>query len=360
MLARLQSDLTAAADQLASAAQLAERAGAARTRAEALTELGLTSMSIGELDAAEAHLGEAWTLWTREQDTWGKLLALHARARLALLRSDPKRARALRAEAVELAVIAGDPEWEARARVGLGDVMRQQRDFQGAREHFERALSLYRSLENAVHLALGLRKFAHALMHLGDFAAARAALAESLALFSRVEQRGGMAACAVGFACMLSAERQDVAAVRLLAASGLLTGDDTGVLQPADVRDRDDAIERSRSRLGAEAFESAIAQGRVTPLEELLAAAAASSRDPSTPRSPPAAGLHASLTARELDVLRLLPHGLSYAEIGNTLRISARTVDAHLRAIYAKLNVRSRHEAAGYALRHGIARLGDP
>jgi NarL family two-component system response regulator LiaR len=56
-----------------------------------------------------------------------------------------------------------------------------------------------------------------------------------------------------------------------------------------------------------------------------------------------------------MDVLRLLPQGLSYAEMGRKLFISPRTVDAHLRAIYAKLSVRSRHEAALYAQRHDLA-----
>jgi DNA-binding CsgD family transcriptional regulator len=64
--------------------------------------------------------------------------------------------------------------------------------------------------------------------------------------------------------------------------------------------------------------------------------------------------LHAALTPREIDVLRVLTAGLSYAEIGERLSISPRTVDAHLRAIYAKLDVRSRHEATGYARRHGL------
>ena len=68
---------------------------------------------------------------------------------------------------------------------------------------------------------------------------------------------------------------------------------------------------------------------------------------------------HASLTARELDVLHLLAQGLSYADTGRKLFISPRTVDAHLRAIYSKLNVRSRHEAALYAQKHALARRRD-
>jgi DNA-binding NarL/FixJ family response regulator len=62
------------------------------------------------------------------------------------------------------------------------------------------------------------------------------------------------------------------------------------------------------------------------------------------------------LTTREADVLRLLVQGLTYVQIAEQLVISPRTVDAHLRAIYGKLGVRSRHEAARLAVeRHLVA-----
>jgi non-specific serine/threonine protein kinase len=345
-LARLQSDLPAAAVALREASRLA---AARNIRVEALCELGLTLVALGDLDGAHAVLADAWELTESGIDDWERLLALHARGRLAVARGDLKLARRLRSDAVELAVASGAAEWEARARVGLGDVARLQRDYIGAREQFERALSRYREIENPVHLALGLRKLAHVALHLGDVGAARAALMEALAIFRRVEQPGGRSACAVGLACLLSARGDAVGATRLFGASGMAFEDTTGVLQPADLRDRDEAVSRCRTRLGDAAFEEALDQGRVTPLEELLETVA-------TPGATPAADapLHASLTPRELDVLRFLPQGLTYAEIGDALFISARTVDAHLRAIYSKLNVRSRHEAAGYALQHGL------
>jgi LuxR family maltose regulon positive regulatory protein len=52
-----------------------------------------------------------------------------------------------------------------------------------------------------------------------------------------------------------------------------------------------------------------------------------------------------ALTPRELDVLRLLPSGLNAGEIANELVISVNTVRSHLKNIYAKLEVHSRHEA---------------
>jgi DNA-binding NarL/FixJ family response regulator len=52
------------------------------------------------------------------------------------------------------------------------------------------------------------------------------------------------------------------------------------------------------------------------------------------------------LTARELDVLRLLAEGLSNAQIAGRLAISPRTVDNHLVSLYSKLHVSSRTAAA--------------
>lgn len=59
------------------------------------------------------------------------------------------------------------------------------------------------------------------------------------------------------------------------------------------------------------------------------------------------------LTDREVDVLRLLAQGLTNKDIAQTLILSVRTIDAHLRSIYGKLNVRSRTEAALWAARNG-------
>ncbi len=58
-------------------------------------------------------------------------------------------------------------------------------------------------------------------------------------------------------------------------------------------------------------------------------------------------------TDRELDVLRLLGQGLTNKDIAQTLILSVRTVDAHLRNIFAKLDMHSRTEAALWMVKHG-------
>jgi len=63
----------------------------------------------------------------------------------------------------------------------------------------------------------------------------------------------------------------------------------------------------------------------------------------------------AALTARELEVLRLVGAGRSNKEIGAELFISTKTASVHVSNILAKLGVSGRGEAAALAHRHGVA-----
>jgi DNA-binding NarL/FixJ family response regulator len=62
-----------------------------------------------------------------------------------------------------------------------------------------------------------------------------------------------------------------------------------------------------------------------------------------------------SLTAREREVLLLLAAGLSNREIARRLLISERTARTHVSSILDKLGLRSRTQAALYAIQQGLA-----
>ena len=57
-----------------------------------------------------------------------------------------------------------------------------------------------------------------------------------------------------------------------------------------------------------------------------------------------------ALSQREGEVLALLAHGLTNREIGERLFISPKTVERHITQILGKLGLRSRAEAAAYAV----------
>ncbi len=63
----------------------------------------------------------------------------------------------------------------------------------------------------------------------------------------------------------------------------------------------------------------------------------------------PTQDLPEPLSPREMQVLRLLPTGLIAEELADELIISVNTLRSHLKNIYAKLGVHSRHEAIGRA-----------
>jgi DNA-binding NarL/FixJ family response regulator len=64
----------------------------------------------------------------------------------------------------------------------------------------------------------------------------------------------------------------------------------------------------------------------------------------------------AGLTEREVEILRMLAHGMSRRQIADELVISQHTVRHHLEHIYAKVGVGTRVAAALFAAEHDLIR----
>jgi DNA-binding CsgD family transcriptional regulator len=62
----------------------------------------------------------------------------------------------------------------------------------------------------------------------------------------------------------------------------------------------------------------------------------------------------AGLTAREIDVLRLVSRGLSSKEVASSLVISPKTARNHIEHIYTKIGVSNRAGASLFAVQHGL------
>ncbi|TAJ99684.1 MAG: response regulator [Chloroflexota bacterium] len=92
---------------------------------------------------------------------------------------------------------------------------------------------------------------------------------------------------------------------------------------------------------------------KTAPLPELLAAIERAAAGGMAFSVRPRAGTSAHLTARELEVVRLVIDGRSNDEIGASLQIGAKTVETHLRRLFERFDVASRTELAARALREG-------
>ncbi len=74
----------------------------------------------------------------------------------------------------------------------------------------------------------------------------------------------------------------------------------------------------------------------------------------SAPPTPKASTYPKGLTAREVEMLRLVAQGLTDAQVAKQLVISRRTVNWYLTVIYSKIGVSSRSAATRYAIEHHL------
>jgi DNA-binding NarL/FixJ family response regulator len=122
----------------------------------------------------------------------------------------------------------------------------------------------------------------------------------------------------------------------------------------AERADYEQAVAAARAQLGEKAFAARWSEGRTMTAEQALAAqgretvpspATAVTASPTYP---------ARLTAREVEVLRLVVKGLTNTQIAQELVLSEKTVATHLTHIFNKTNSENRAAAVAFAMRHGL------
>ncbi len=104
---------------------------------------------------------------------------------------------------------------------------------------------------------------------------------------------------------------------------------------------REEVIKAIRGTVGGHSFVDPAVAGKL--LEQVAGR-----------QTQPATLITDKLTGREVDVLRLLARGLTNADIAARLHLSEGTVRNHVSAIFAKLDVSDRTQAAVLAIQHGL------
>lgn len=103
----------------------------------------------------------------------------------------------------------------------------------------------------------------------------------------------------------------------------------------------------------------AVYSGEPTMHPTILKKLIARFKTPPTPAGPVLTESPQPLSEREMEVLKVAANGMSNKDIANTLFISERTVQAHMRSIFNKLGVGGRSEAIIYSLKRGWFTIED-
>jgi ATP/maltotriose-dependent transcriptional regulator MalT len=185
---------------------------------------------------------------------------------------------------------------------------------------------------------------------LGEIASARTAAERLTAVAERAKQppihaRAMLAAARVAVASASGAEALFEQACQLFEASRMpFESAVTRLEWAAALASTNRAIAGEDARLALSRFEQLDARPYADRAAALLRTLGAGSRPGSRTAGP--------LTTRERQVLNLVSHGLSNADIGERLFISPKTVEHHVGRILSKLGLRSRTEAVAWVLRH--------
>jgi non-specific serine/threonine protein kinase len=218
---------------------------------------------------------------------------------------------------------------------------------------FDEALSLQHRAGSAWGKVWPLKNLARIALADGQLPQAAALYAESLALCVAHADRTGSLGCLRGLADVALAAERYATAARWLGLTHAL-GEAVGSLPTGAAQQRfERVIAHARAHLSAPEFDAAWSAGRMSPITHTVAEAEQLAADLVVPA--PADHTRVELlSAREVDVLRLVAQGLSTAEIAAQLYLSPRTITTHLASIYNKLGFNSRSAATRFAIEHGL------
>jgi predicted ATPase/DNA-binding CsgD family transcriptional regulator len=392
-LARLQDDYTDAESRGKAGCSLARESGDEAAIALALIPLGWAEYTRNDFAAARGRFEESLQLF-RELANPGYIAGvLHDLAYLSLVQGEYDRALTCYQEELALSRASAHPQGVFWALHGMGCIAQYQGDLHSASSFFKECLQLARELRHVDGIALVLNSLGSVAHHRGKYARAIAYYRESEQMWRRLGRKAVIASVLreqgfvalhqdeIGRAAKLFTEGLVLAqelkrtktilpclaglaevaceigeywfAVRLLGAVAIQLSQSNQVLDPMVQFDYDRSMAAAQGNLDPVIFGQAWREGQALPLEQAImeaVALAAKAESMTTSAQPYPAGL----TAREVEVLRLVAQGLTNFKVATELVISPRTVNTHLGSIYRKLNTSSRADATRFALEHGL------
>jgi DNA-binding CsgD family transcriptional regulator len=261
---------------------------------------GVSATLGGAVDAAREALTEVRDLHGELGVRTGEARATALLGLVELLTGEPERAKQLVEEALAIQIATGDLFAQGQCHTYLGMIAEASgSDPSHASAHYQQAVEALRPYRDAALLP------------------------------SALAQQGG-----------ILARRDPRRALKIVAAATAIRAQAGGQFAPV-FRER---VERARAAaeagLGAEAA-SVWAEGERLGVEEAIGLAFG--------RATTRASAPAGLSAREVEVARLVAEGLANKQIASRLHLSVRTVESHVRHTLTKVGLENRTQLATWA-----------
>lgn len=311
-----------------------------RHRVEAQIAAGQLAIATGDLPTATGILAEARELSQHLAEPVLEAWTCWFQGLAETVAGEPERGRVHLEASLALHQELGIRIGEARALAGLAGTYLWSGEPVRSKELHEAALSIYlaeddRWGQGQCHTFLGMvaEKIAT------DPAIATGHYREAVELLRPFRDASLLPVALLGQAGIL-ARRDPDRALRVLAAASAIRARVGGRFQPV-FRARADNVQASAAAALGDRYDGVWAAGARLGLDDVVALAFG------TPK--PRAASTAGLTARELDVVRLVADALTNKAIAARLHLSVRTVEVHVRHALAKLGLANRTQLATWA-----------
>ncbi len=327
-------------------------------RAKASFDLGMLTIWLGDSDAAIAAHQTSLETARVSGSRLVEALANFGLGDAARVAGDRNRAKRYYPIALSLFRELGDDGWAGIALNAQAIVAYLDGDLNEAEELAQEGLRLLQASGDARNVAEAYAIIGHVARLRHDTVRAATYLGQALAGFQGLGDRL-TALFTIGHLAAVAADQgRSESAIRLAGAA--VTGHAELVQHRGDqlrIWMDENVIPLARRQLENAAFDRAWQDGQELAFEGAVAEALALANLMSSGQPPAPADrleLPGGLTAREVEVLRLVTAGLTNAQVADRLYLSRRTVDAHLRRIYDKLDLSSRTEIVRFAHDHHL------
>ena len=284
-------------------------------------------------------------------------------ARDLIIQGEQAQVRPLLEEVYLLCKKVGNKLALAHALGFLGQLTLEQGEMDKAMTHLTESLRLNQEAGNQRGISWSLLLLASLAAVQGNSEQARSLYKQSLSIATALERSGLIASCLQGLAALLSGQGHLTRAAYLWGAAETVRPDSIASLPRVLRASIEQARTNARRQLGDEPFVKALNNGKSMTIEQILTVEESAIVPDQVPPSPTPdlttvqqapSSFPADLTAREIEVLRLVARGLTDIQVAEQLVISPRTVNWHLSTIYSKLGVTSRSAATRYAIEHSL------